>query len=202
MEILDGKVFGKLIVLGFSHKNSRRKTYWLCECSCGVKKAIRSDVLKSKQAISCGCFARYQHLSHGFEGTRFYGIWSNLKNRCLNTKTTDYKRYGGRGIKVLWKSFESFKNDMYESYIEHVKIYGEKNTQIERINNNSNYKKNNCRWATIREQSVNRRSNIFIEYNNETRCLKDWCNLLGLKYIKTYKRIKRGWSIKKTFATP
>lgn len=82
-----------------------------------------------------------------------YNSWRCLVARCNNPNHAGYKDYGGRGITVDedWDDFTSFLNDMgYKPTQKH---------QIDRIDNNGNYTKTNCRWSTAKDNNNNRRNN-------------------------------------------
>ena len=99
---------------------------------------------------------RVKNTRHGMRSTRFYAIWTAMLSRCRNPKNIKYRRYGGRGIICLWENFDLFFLDMFESYQLHCNQLGEKNTQIDRINNDGNYCVENCKWSTPKEQANNR----------------------------------------------
>ena len=103
---------------------------------------------------------------HKWERNRFYEIFCWIKSRCKGTAGDGIKkRYSDKWIKCLWNTFEEFKNDMYESYLEHISKFWEKQTSIDRIDNNWDYCKKNCRWATCTEQNRNRDVTNYVEYN-------------------------------------
>lgn len=106
-------------------------------------------------------FAKYgtHHRERTIKDLRFWNIWYHMIDRCHNPKHKSYKNYGGRGIIVCerWHKFEYFEADMYKAYLWHVSKYGEKDTSLDRIKNSCNYMENNCRWATKREQALNRK---------------------------------------------
>ena len=128
--------------------------------------------------------------SESMKGSLIYGSWINMRQRCNNKKRVDYVNYGGRGISVCkeWESFDVFMADMG------VPPEG---FSIERIDNNGNYEKANCRWASKEEQSRNKRTNKLVTIGGVTKPLIDWCATLGLKYWTVHSRIRRGWSFQK-----
>jgi hypothetical protein len=167
---LIGKVFTRLTVRKLD-KIKNQKVYWLCQCECGNIANVTSQCLNSGGVKSCGCLqvelARERHTIHGMYGTRFYKIWAGIKERCLNSNSRDYPEYGGK-LCERWVEFLNFKADLYDSYLEHVKKFGEMDTSIDRFPIiTGKYELSNVRWATREEQSRNRGISPITENYNE-----------------------------------
>lgn len=191
---LTGKRFGRLTVLGLDVNQDTRKTFWECQCDCGKIITTRSDRLQSGRVKSCGCYKKEQDArnvsknhKHKMSGTRIYHEWQGMKARCYNENDSRYSDWGGRGIKVC----DQWKNDFSSFYDWSIKNGYQENKTIDRINNDGNYEPSNCRWATMKEQSNNRRSNINITIGNTTKTLTQWCEVFDIDYKKVNRRYKR-----------
>ncbi len=110
-----------------------------------------------KRQDHCGCQRGLHRKTHGMTGTRPYRIWGGMKARCVDISNP---RYGGRGIGYTpnWETFERFWEDMKENYIDDY--------ELDRINVNLGYSKDNCQWITKREniQKMHQDKNDYIEY--------------------------------------
>lgn len=126
--------------------------------------------------------------THGRSDSSEYKAWNNMLSRCLNTNHPRYKDWGGRGIYVdpKWTTFEGFYADM-----------GDKPSSqytLERKDNAKGYSKENCYWATTKEQALNRRTTRNLTYMGITQPMYSWAQVYGIKYVTLCSRKLRGWS--------
>lgn len=194
---LTGQTFGSLKVLNRSSDTGNGKkpiVKWNCQCICGKIISVKSYSLTSGHTKSCGC----QKVKHGYSHKeRLYQTWKNMRQRCNNPNRPDYKRYGGRGIKICeeWNDYTVFRKwALANGYDDSL--------SIDRIDVNGNYEPSNCRWADDYIQANNVRNNRIIEYQGQKFTMAELAKKLGLSYSALQHRVERNWPIEKIASIP
>jgi hypothetical protein len=175
---LTGKQFGRLNIVSRS-KNKGKHVQWHCKCECGGTKIATTTNIVRGLTQSCGCLHKEAiskiNSTHGMTKSRTFIIWQGI-------------------VCDRWKlSFENFLADMGEA---------KDDQSIDRISVNGIYEPNNCRWATLKEQALNKRNTLFVLFNGVTAPLKTHCENLSLSYKSVHARIQRGWSVSDALSTP
>lgn len=187
---ISGQRFGRLTVSEMTDQRRKSSVMWRCLCDCGNIVIAASGDLRTGHTRSCGCLKleilKARVTKHGASGTRLYMIWQEMIARCHRQENVSFKFYGARGISVCdeWKtSFEAFAADMGDRPL---------GCSLERKNNNLNYNKENCKWATHTDQMNNRRGNIIISFDGQEMTMAQFARFIGFPYAKVRSAIKRG----------
>ena len=134
---------------------------------------------------------------HGLTKNRVHRIWCGIKSRCLNKNYHSFSDYGGRGIKICdkWLNFNGFFEDMGMPLDKH---------SIDRVDNNGDYCKENCRWATKQEQANNTRTNRYVTHKGETKTIAEWSRVERSVVCQNtlLRRICSGWDFDNALTTP
>lgn len=193
-----GDKFGMLTIAEINVKGCK------CICDCGNETfATRGQLKKGEKhgKTSCGCKRKItlsNRRTHGLGDHRLFRIYHHMKQRCQNHNDDNFANYGGRGISVCGEWGESFEN----FYIWAINNGYKNDLTLDRINVNGNYEPANCRWATAKMQSNNKRTNLNIEYLGEQLTLKQWSQKLNLDYNLLKKRRRLGWPVENLFMPP
>lgn len=159
---------------------------WVCRCDCGAETTLRRTELLNPKTVSCGCFGKSKAITHGRSRTPAYARWQAMIRRCHSESDKSYPRYGARGISVCaeWRSsFGVFLRDVGEC---------PPGLTLDRINTFGNYEPGNVRWATHTQQARNTRRNHLHTIDGVSRCLAEWCELLGEPWTTVKKRVAAG----------
>lgn len=198
---LKGNRYGRLTVESFSHAG--KDAVWHCICDCGNTVNVRRGNLVTGSTKSCGCLKieriKSANTTHGHsvggKMSRAYNIHRMMLQRCYDKNHIAYERYGGRGIVVCdrWHIFQNFLDDMGVPPEKH---------ELDRIDNNGIYEKNNCRWVTRMIQGSNKRNNINITFEGVTLTMSQWARIRGISIDTLWHRLRAGWSTSKAISLP
>ena len=191
---LTGMRFGSLVVIGKLGRDNHNEMRWLCKCDCGNEHISTTNRLIKGITVRCKkCKdkkAGESNTKHQRSPIDLWYKYQNMKTRCYNPHYELYHRYGGRGITVCdeWKnSFVAFRDwALANGY--------KKGLTLDRRDNDGDYTPDNCRWATMTEQSNNRSTNKIITIDGESDTLANWVRRAGLKYSKVQSQLDAGKS--------
>jgi len=193
-----GDKYGRYTVISTHKIEGTYHYHALCQCECGSNpRYVPLGGMRNGEIKSCGCLHKERVTKHGCWNHPLFSVWSGMMERCYKPKNKRYSRYGGRGITVCqeWHDPAVFIKDMSNGY--------NKGLQLDRVDNDKGYYKENCRWATKKIQARNKSSNIFMTYNGQTKCIGEWAEISGISYHLLRERVFiQGWSPEKAMTTP
>lgn len=197
MRDLSNQKFGKLTAIAPAGKQGKA-ILWRCVCECGNEKTVRGNNLTTGAVRSCGCMMKENNLKHGGSKTRLYRIWGGIIRRTEDCNRKEYADYGARGIRMCteWRDdFAEFQRWSLENgYTDSL--------SIDRIDPDGNYCPENCRWSGKLQQENNKRVNLILTVNGESKTAAEWATISGIPAYQIRKRKRHGWSDEKAVFEP
>lgn len=130
--------------------------------------------------------------------TREFECWYNMKARCLNPNRSDYRHYGGRGITVCQTWLDS-----YEQFYADVGPKPGRGYDLDRIDTDQGYFKENCRWVLHKANTWNQRNNVRVTYQGREMILAEALQISGMHVQTFYYRVRhRGMSYNEALVAP
>lgn len=183
---ITGQRFGRLVAterVGYTGSGSK----WKCLCDCGNERSVYLCHLRSGVTLSCGCYARDKNTKHGLAKhplrSRYYG----MRGRCENPAPSEYRNYGARGVRVCdeWRTLKAFHDWAMASGFA-------PGLEIDRIDPDGDYSPANCRWVTPRQNSNNKRNNVYLTGRGFTGTISQCAARFGVKYTVLYQQLRQG----------
>jgi len=182
---ITGQRFHRLTAIRQVGNDRSGSARWLFACDCGKETTTLATHARSGHTRSCGCLWRESTTKHGESRSTEHQTWRGMHARCTDPSATGWSMYGARGIKVCdrWSSFDNFLADMGRKPSPEL--------TLDRIDSNGDYEPGNCRWATLEQQSTNRRDNLHLTYQGRTQTLSQWAREIGITRSGLHYRLKR-----------
>ncbi len=186
---LAGRRFGSLVAS--ERVVIAQKSHWICRCDCGKSKTIWAGNLLTDQSKSCGyCRDLGRCAIHGRAKTPEWNAWRHMRQRCYLEKFPGYKYYGGRGIRVCdrWLKGEDGMR-AFECFFADMGPRPSPKHSLDRRDVNEGYSKDNCRWATAKQQAGNKRKTHTVMFEGRRFTIPELAELKGFRYGLLYTRI-------------
>lgn len=178
---------GKIVPRTGLHSNG---ILWTCRCKCGRIFYKRRFELLHKN-VRCGSH-RSQYAG---ESRQAYQAYHDAKRRCENPDSSEFHNYGARGIRFLWTKYDDFWKELGPTWVEGL--------ELDRIDTNSNYGPNLCRWATHKEQCRNKRATARYSVNGKIVAVAELAETHGIPYdTLRWRLLIAKWPYKKAVTAP